>query len=220
MAFLLIIIAIVEAAACLGVIYFFLSKNTAGIKQELAKVEQEVTHRESLHTQLKDLMAQMIDVGLLREQGKELISAKEALKAERGRNTITQAELETVESRLRELEEIERELEASGIETKEELKILKKKEKELSSKNEQLKQQIETSLKQMEELFAEIELTAQVQEQITAMKTELVTTQSKIDLLLLQIEQSNEQYFLNKQRYDALDIEYAQLYEKFSASEG
>jgi hypothetical protein len=32
----------------------------------------------------------------------------------------------------------------------------------------------------------------------------------------MQIEAGNEQYFILKQVYDALDIEYAQLYEKFA----
>jgi len=40
-----------------------------------------------------------------------------------------------------------------------------------------------------------------------------------LSALLLQVEQGNEQYFQMKKRYDALDIEYAQLYEKFSESD-
>jgi chromosome segregation ATPase len=161
----------------------------------------------------------MIDVGSIRELISELGGLEESLKAERGRITITQAELETVETRLRELEEIERELEASAIETKEELNILKKKEKELRSKNDELKQRIAEATGGLEKLLSEVELSSQAQEQMTAMQTELLATQEKIDVLILQIEQGNEQYFILKKRYDALDIEYAQLYEKFSLTQ-
>ncbi len=51
------------------------------------------------------------------------------------------------------------------------------------------------------------------------MKAELLQTLERIDMLLVQIEQGNEQYFIMKRRYDALDIEYAQLFEKFSEAE-
>jgi len=51
------------------------------------------------------------------------------------------------------------------------------------------------------------------------MTSQLTMAEEKIDTLILQIEIGNEQYFTLKRRYDALDIEYAQLYEKFSESE-
>ena len=138
----------------------------------------------------------------------------------RGRITITQAELETVEGRLRELEEIERELEASGIETKEEINILEKKQADLASKNQTLQGKISESTQKLEAILGEMEFTAQQQEQIDAMKSQLLQTQEKIDTLLVQCEEGNQQYFILKQRYDALDIEYAQLYEKFAEAEG
>jgi hypothetical protein len=52
--------------------------------------------------------------------------------------------------------------------------------------------------------------------QLEAIKTDLLRTEQKTDELLMQIEAGNEQYFILKQVYDALDIEYAQLYEKFA----
>lgn len=216
----LIAISIVEAFLLIGAIFFVAQKHgKKSVSADLGDLEKELERRTQLLAELEELSKALISSDELKAKARELIGVSEGLKAEKGRNTITQAELETVDSRLRELEEIERELEASGLEAKEELKILKKKEKDLLNRNEALKTQIQLSLDQMEQIFMEIELSSQAQEQVTAMKTELVTTQSKIDLLLLQIEQSNEQYFTYKQRYDALDIEYAQLYEKFSMSE-
>jgi chromosome segregation ATPase len=71
----------------------------------------------------------------------------------------------------------------------------------------------------MDMIISEIQLSAAQQEALNQIKTELVMTQQRIDILMLQIEQGNEQYFILKHRFDALDIEYAQLYEKFSDAE-
>lgn len=214
-----LIISIIEAALFAGGLLFLFAKSSGGSTQAVGQLADVVKQRQGLLTELEGLSAELVNVDLLKDKGKELIELLESLKAERGRNTITQAELETVESRLRELEEIERELEASGIETKEELKILNKKQKDLSAKNDTLKEQIAASLSQMDQFMSQMQLTSEMQSQIDTMKTQLVLTQQKIDTLLMNIELGNEQYFILKKRYDALDIEYAQLFEKFSEAE-
>ena len=183
------------------------------------KYKDELVRRKGIVDEIEGLYTQMVDLKNLQQQGKILITVKEALKTERGRTTITQAELETVEARLRELEEIERELAASNIDTQEEIKILEKKKADLGSKNSALKEQISMSLSQIDNVMGELELSSQAREQVESMKVEILQTQEKIETILLQIEQANEQYFVLKKRYDALDIEYAQLYEKFSAAE-
>jgi chromosome segregation ATPase len=71
----------------------------------------------------------------------------------------------------------------------------------------------------MQQLMGELQLSAELTAQIQRMQTELLSSQEKVDTLSLNIEQGNEQYFILKKRYDALDIEYAQLFEKFSAAE-
>ena len=216
---LTIILALLEAGIFVALLYQFgakkLGKNADGINQ----VKQDLEANEGLLQRMQELFSQMVDIGSLRKEAEDYKTMQEALKAERGRITITQAELETVEVRLRELEEIERELEASGLETKEEVNILNKKKEELNGRNNGLKGQLSTSLAQIDSIVKEIEMSAQAQEQVDIMKADLVQCQQKIDLLLLQIEQGNEQYFVLKKRYDALDIEYAQLFEKFSETE-
>jgi chromosome segregation ATPase len=59
-----------------------------------------------------------------------------------------------------------------------------------------------------------------MQEQITRAKSELLKTEQQIQTLLEEIQAGNEQYFILKKRFDALDIEYAQLYEKFAEQQG
>ena len=211
------IISVAITVLTLGIVFFLLKKNAGGGPGGPELFKAELEKRKALQAEIESLYGQMTDIKSLQTQGKSLITIKEALKTERGRATITQAELETVEARLRELEEIERELAASSIDTQEEIKILEKKKVELASKNVTLKEQITLSMSKMDTVLGELELSAQMLEQVEAMKMEILQTQEKIELILLQIELANEQYFVLKKRYDALDIEYAQLYEKFSA---
>jgi uncharacterized membrane protein len=86
----------------------------------------------------------------------------------------------------------------------------------MRSKNDQLRDQIADSLAKMEGLITEIELTAQMRNQVAVMKSELLRSEEKIQTMLNQIQQSNEQYFNLKRRYDALDVEYAQLYQQLT----
>jgi chromosome segregation ATPase len=216
---ILAIIAVVEAALLIGGVYFYLSRMKGGAGHLIVTLTAESTRRKALVEELRDCVGKMVELDDVKKIVGEIFVIQEALRAERGRTTISNAELETVEGRLRELEEIERELEASGIETQEELKILQKKEKELRTKNENLAKQIEDSLQKLEALMGEVEMSAQAQEQIANMKSELLRTEEKIETLIVQMEQGNEQYFIMKKRYDALDIEYAQLYERFTETE-
>ena len=217
---LIVIFGLIETAGAVGALYYLLQKQkVSSTGGAMTVLEDRAKLVASLKEKLETLYGSMVEMPSLIERAKELRAAQESLKAERGRITITQAELETIETRLRELEEIERELEASGIETKEELNILNKKQKDLTARNDALKSQIAASIQQLDQLLGQIEVSAQVQDQIQNMKGELLNTEQKITDLLTQIEMGNEQYFILKQRYDALDIEYAQLYEKFSEAE-
>lgn len=183
------------------------------------KIEQELKRRENLKTEIEAIYDNMIDLGSVRKLVQEVRIAQEALKAERGRIMITEAEVETVEQRFRELEEIERELEASNLETNREYGILKNKESELAEKNQTLPVQLEALGAEAEKLLASIPLSPEHKEAVQNMKGELNEAVSQISTLLAQISGGNEQYLIMKKRYDALDIEYAQVYEKFSVSD-
>lgn len=216
MGFLVILLAVVEAVGVAGFLLVKAKKKGGNANVALDAMTEELKAKSELAERLDAAMAQLVDSGDMTGKVRELIIARESLKAERGRVTITQAELETIEVRLRELDEISRELEASAVETKEEIKILNKKERDLNQKNEALKNQIAKSLQEIDSVIGRLEMSAQLQEQVDLMKSELVRTESQIETLLGQIQAGNEQYFILKKRYDALDIEYAQLYEKFS----
>jgi chromosome segregation ATPase len=216
MSMLTIGLATIEALGIAGFLFLKGKKNSGGGSGVIESYDAELATKQGLLARFEAVVPGLVDSSQMIERLREMILVRESLKAERGRVTITQAELETIEVRLRELDEIARELEASALETKEELKILQKKERELTQKNDTLKGQIAQSLTDLDQVIGQIELTAQMQEQIANIKAEMARTDVQIATLLSGIQEGNEQYFILKRRYDALDIEYAQLYEKFS----
>jgi chromosome segregation ATPase len=214
---ILIVIVGIAEALIVGLIVFNRARHlNDDAVFEYETLKDEVQQKRDLWSRVEALRAELGDEKEFTLKAREYISARETLKIERGQAMLSQVELETLEGRLRELEEISRELEASATETKEELKILQRKQDELSSKNAALRGQIADSVSKMEALMAEIEMTAQMQEQVNQMRSELLRSEEKIQTMLNQIQQSNEQYFNLKRRYDALDVEYAQLYQQLN----
>jgi chromosome segregation ATPase len=214
-----LIVGLIEALVLSAGVFLFLSRMKGGSAEIVGVLTKETEERRNIVAQIRECVGKLVPLDEVRRIVGEIFIVQESLRAERGRTTISQAELETVEGRLRELEEIERELEASGIETQEELKILQKKERDLRTKNDNLKTQIADALAKLEALLGEVNFSAQVQEQVANMKSELLRTEQQIETLVVQIEEATEQYFSMKKRYDALDIEYAQLYERFTETE-
>jgi chromosome segregation ATPase len=211
-----ILIAIIESLLAAFFIFNRTSSANKGILKQFELIQDEVQQKRDLWSKVEVAQAEMATQSDIRQVGSEFVESREVLKVERGRVTITQAELETLEERMRELEEISRELEASQTETKEELKILRRKEEDMRSKNELLRGQIADSLAKMDGLITEIELTAQMRNQVALMKSELLRSEEQIQTMLNQIQEYNEQYFNLKRRYDALDVEYAQLYQQLT----
>ena len=178
-------------------------------------VRDELALKQELWSRIETVPSEMADPAECEKANAEVTLARESLKAERGRVIITQAELESVEVRLRELDEVNRELEASALETKEELKIFQKKEVDLKTKNDELRVQIADSTTKMEALMSEIEMSVQMQEQVKMMRADLLKSEEKVETLMNEIQKGNEHYFISKRRYDALDVEYAQLYQQY-----
>lgn len=180
-----------------------------------SNIKEELKIKEELWSRIEQILGEMADPEDYRRANEELARARDSLKAERGRVIILQAELEGIEVRLRELDEINRELEASALETREELKMLQKRETDLKTKNEELRVQIADSTVKLEALMSEIEISVQMQEQVKIMRADLLRCEQQVEMLMNEIQKGNEQYFISKRRYDALDVEYAQLYQQY-----
>ncbi len=189
---------------------------SAGRERLYQAVLDEVEQKRELWEEVRQLSQKMAEPRELASSVKDFTIARESLKAERGRVTIAEAELDMIEVRLRELEEVQRELEASRTETREELRILERKEGELRLRNDQLRTQISETNVKIETILREIELSAQMQEEVVNLQAELLRSEEQVETLLNEIQRGNEQYFVLKRRYDALDVEYAQLYQQFN----
>lgn len=214
-----LIFGLVQALLVGGFVFLRARAASAGRERMYLTMLDEVEQKRELWGEVRQLSQRLANPKELATIAKDFTVARESLKAERGRVTIAEAELDMIEVRLRELEEIQRELEASRTETKEELRILERKEGELRLRNDQLRTQISEANGKIEMIMREIELSAQMQEEVVKLQAELLRSEEQVENLLNEIQRGNEQYFIFKRRYDALDVEYAQLYQQFNESQ-
>ncbi|MCC6932520.1 MAG: hypothetical protein IT292_04610 [Deltaproteobacteria bacterium] len=142
---------------------------------------------------------------------------KETLEEEQDKSKLSSAELDHARQRASELEEISRELEASALEASKELEILKKQELDLGKQTEKIKVELDDSLEELDRLLEQLSHSQAAVQTLNKTKTELIESQEKVIWYQERITEVNQQYAQLKKAYDALDIEYAQLYEKQNA---
>ena len=212
-----IIIAIIFLGGFAGIFVWLGKKYSADDLQLTKNLEVTKKERKIKEDTLRDLAQVSLGYitkdyfGQLQEQFK---AVEEELRAEKGRLTITEAELEAVDVRLRELEELKRELEMSSIDAIRELELLRAQERDIAGQNEALKNQLKSSLEQLDMLLDMLASSAEAVERLQAAKKELMDAEVKTQYYQEQISLLNHRYVGLKKAYDALDIEYAQLYEK------
>jgi len=216
---MLIIIALIELAVVITGLWLIFNKKISAASESLEIIKDEIAERRRLKSEIEDRVQKMVGLEVLAFAISQFRKVETQFDTEKTRVFLAKTEVDHAETRLRELSELERELQSSQADLEEELTALKDKESQLKDKNIRLKSEISDSMKHVEELIWEIELSAQVVEQVKNVKTHLLATEDKIEKLLIQIEEANRQYGNLKLRYDALDIEYAQLYEKVSSLE-
>ena len=213
-----IILNILVFLGALGGLAYVMGKKVVAIDRKVrANFETLEAEKEAREGILRELAAAVLGLApsghfeLLKQRLEEM---EEAIRAEKGRLTITEAELEAVDVRLRELEELKRELEVSNMDVIKELEMLRSQERDINAKNEALRNQLENSAEQLDTLLLTLASSAEVCERLNSLKTELVNTQKQCVFYEEQISAINTNYMALKKAYDALDIEYAQLYEK------
>lgn len=176
--------------------------------------------REDKFSLLKELALLQLNFSTpegIAEARQEVLDLQEAVRTERGRVAITQAEVDAVSSRLHELEEIEHELESAAQESNQEVELLRTQQRELESRTAKLKEELDASMLQLDLLLSQLSSSSNAVEALTKAKTEMLDVQQKIEFFQAQIANLTDKYVDLKKAYDALDIEYAQLYEKQNA---
>lgn len=210
------VLAIVTLGS-LGIISMLMRQLTR--RQELVQAAYQVVYTEA--TQKKEILGQLADIAagmvapeVVHEAEKRREEVVERLSEVKVEIAAVEAKQLLVESRLREIEELEREMESNSIEAQRELELLRDQEKAMREETEKLRQRVTSSVEMLEQLLEELSSSQSAVEKLTSAKTELLNTESKIDFYAEGISQLNSQYIELKKGYDALDIEYAQLYER------
>lgn len=216
---IMLLIFLAAAGGAIGRLYGQVSARKAVLEKNLSILNTELETKERIISEVADLALGLTPQSDIDRLAQEVAAGEEALRAEQGRYTITQAELDAVESRLRELEEVERELEASALEASRELEMLQSQEEGLRERNEQLQEQLQQSFERLDQLIAELQDSQEAAEKLTGLKAELLNVQERVQWYTGEITVLNQKYMELKRAYDALDIEYAQLYEKQNALE-
>lgn len=188
------------------------------MRESLQTIEDEYSKKREIIGELAQLSLGMILKAQFDRLTGELASVEEKLRSERGRLTITEAELEAVERRLRDLEELRRELEVSSLEASRELELLRTQQRDIQAENERLKGNLNNSIEKIDVLLLELSQEQKVVDAVTAVKNELAQIEKQCDTYASQTHTINTKYMDLKKAYDALDIEYAQLYERHQSN--
>ena len=200
------------------VLFFLLKKKFSSDDEQIQKNLQVMKAEEQTKmTLLRDLAG--ISLGYVTaEYFEDLVqqakTVEEEVRTEKGRITITEAELEAVDVRLRELEELKRELEMSSIDAIRELELLRAQERDITQQNDGLKGQLKNTFQELDQLLEVLASNTEAVNKLHAAKKELMEAEVKHQFYQEQIALLNQKYVGLKKAYDALDIEYAQLYEK------
>lgn len=192
-------------------------KGIETLRLNLENASGEYAIKEEVYTELAGFALGLVGKDEVSEMKKKVVEADNKLQTERGRVAITKAELASVEQRLCELEELERELENSAFEASQELSQLRGEEDEIRRLNEQLEAELNQSLDKLDSLLSEVSQNRELADALNATRTEMVESQRQLEWYQSEVKEINQKYLTLKKSYDALDIEYAQLYEKQTA---
>lgn len=220
MAIWYILIVLIVCSWSAGLIFILYGKVSGGrdvLIHNLKVRQDELKLKKDLLTELALTSLGYCTDEDLKGSKESVMALEERLRSQKGRLTITEAELEAVETRLRELEEIERELESSSIEAGRELEMLRGQEREFTDRNGHLQQMIDATEIAIDLLTTQLAEVPDLANRIKRSKQLLAEAQEKIGWYSTEISNVNRKYMDLKRAYDALDIEYAQLYEKQNA---
>jgi len=182
--------------------------------ENLLRVKKELEIKTETLLKLATAVTGLTTEEKISEAKEGLGECENILNAEKGKQAIAEAEIEALDIRLRELEELKRELEVSNMDAIKEVEMLKAQERDMANKNLGIQDQLKNSLDQIEILVSMLSSNAKAVEQLNKSKTELIEVEKNIAFYEIEITKINKQYVVLKKAYDALDIEYAQLYEK------
>lgn len=209
-----ILLALLGALAVFGIIFQSAKKIGGSQKADIEKLQKAVSEREILLDKVRNLSGELVSADEIGEKGRVLNAMRLASESESARFAILQAEIEAVEIRLRELEEIERELEAGTTDAVAELKGIENQLGDIGTKGDLVSGSLEKIQSLMAGLQGELSQAPEIKADAENVMKIVGETNTITENLLTFLKDAANGYHKLKLRYDALDIEYAQLFEK------
>lgn len=154
----------------------------------------DVDYYEQLHKQVEELS------GVVYSKKQQVLSLE---------NEVLKAELS-----LKEVEDVKKEIEITQIETKKEVDLLKAQDSDMAEQNAQAKQALQDIIKNVSPIFEALASLEGSDAIVDALFMQTGNADQKLEFFQTEIQGFNKKYLELKEQYDALDIEYAQLYEK------
>jgi len=204
----------------LVVIYSLYLVRASRVKVELShatslqRAEFELKTKQKILEDIAMSISGLVSTEDIDQYSKEIIALEEQSNSLKGKYAISEAEIEALDIRLRELEELRRELEVSKMDAIKEIEMLKAQERDISNQNAAINAQLKSSQEQLDILLDMLQSNSVAVEQLNKTKNEITNIEKKISYYEEEVARINQQYVGLKRAYDALDIEYAQLYEK------
>ena len=185
----------------------------SGTGSDRKHMEDGITYLERIHA----IFLRYTDKNLF--DLKELSFLETKKRRENDEASITEAreKVEALKKKIADLDSLTEELKASLIESSKEMDMLRTQERELRDKSETMKVELEQVMTKLEQLLKDFSSSQEVVQTLNKIKEEILTCQEKMYWYQEKISEINMNYMQLKRVYDALDIEYNQLYEKRNA---
>ncbi|MDR2337542.1 MAG: hypothetical protein LBE20_02705 [Deltaproteobacteria bacterium] len=127
--------------------------------------------------------------------------------------------VEMVKQKIADLDAITSELRTTMLESSQEMDMLRTQENSLRAKTSELKLELDRVLKKCDQLMIDFSSSQDLVQALQKIKAEVLESQDKIFWYQEKITEINLNYMQLKRVYDALDIEYTQLYERSNNNE-
>ncbi len=186
-------------------------------ENSLARVKNEQRQMQGILEELAQAALSLEQPEVRDELSVKLQLLKDNLSTEEGQLSIAKAELEAFSRRTTELDAMADELKNSSTDSGAELEMLQSQERSIAERNEVLRSELEKVYVEIDSLVQALTASEQTVDLLTRARTDLGEAQTRLTTAQDGIAALNKSYVGLKKSYDALDIEYAQLYEKQNA---
>ena len=213
---LLHILLFFAVATVAGIVIFFFRAMRLrrtffrGLRKDRQYMENGISYLEQIHS----IYLRFIEKTTFDLKELSFLDTEKRRKADEATIDEMKEKVEVLKKKITDLNELTAELKASIIESSKEMDMLRTQEKELRNKTSSMKVELDQVMTKLEQLLVDFSSSQEVVQTLNRIKEEILSCQEKIYWYQEKITEINMNYMQLKRVYDALDIEYNQLYEK------